>query len=236
MVINKVMHVSTDPLTLEIWVHPWLFPRINSLVVELQAERVPALKIPDTYEWMFVDRSLCLRPADPCSGTETLGIPAFSKLDLQWSHTRLLFVFFCSTAQSHGPSCLLTFLKPSQVLLMSHPDCGDFLPAPLHLPSSCPGALCSGQMHSLLLQHLECALLSGFLPLGWLPWRVCSPLLSHPSLLGFPVLLTRDVLWLVHSGHSRDDRPFTGGHGPRLPVVASLLCGLISSSQVAGTV
>lgn len=186
---------------------------------------------------MFVNRSLCLRPADPCSGTETLGIPAFSKLDLQWLHTRLLFVFFCSTAQSHGPSCLLTFLKPWSRFCSCHIETGgDFLPVPLHFPSSCPGALCSGQMHSLLLQHLgvhfcpASSFWDGFLhvsaPLCWV----------IPSLLGFPVLLIH-VLWLVHSGHSpKDDRLFTDGCRPETPVVASLLCGLISSSEVTGTV
>ena len=129
---------------------------------------------------MFVDRSLWSRHADPSSGTETLGIPAFSKLDLQWLHAWLLFVFFCSIAQSHDPSCFLTFLKPSP---------GSARVIPRLVVTSCQSLSTSPrpaqessaveQMLSLFSQHHGCALLSSFLPLGWFSSHVCSPLPSH---------------------------------------------------------
>ena len=93
---------------------------------------------------MNVCWQISLVKTDPSSGTETLGIPAFSRLDLQWLHAWLLLVFFCSIAQSHDPSCFLTFLKPSPFCPCHTQTGGDSLPVPLRLPSPRPGVLCSG--------------------------------------------------------------------------------------------
>lgn len=140
----------------------------------------------------------------------------------------------------HSPSLMVLpaywhSWNPSQVLLMSHPDCGDFLPAPLHLlilprsPLQRPDAF-SAPQHLGVHFCPASSLWDGFLrvsaPLCWVTpvsWGFlsCSPVMSS----GWFTVATPG-----------DDRPFTGGHGPETPVVASLLCGLISSSQVAGTV
>ena len=105
-----------------------------------------------------------------------------------------------------------------QVLLMSHPDRWWLPASPSPLPLVPPRSplqwnrciLCS---ISTLGVHFCPASFQwdGFLHVSALLCRVIT------SLLGCPILLLHDVLWLVHSGHSpKDDWLFTDA-GLRLP-------------------